>query len=944
MTNLASMRERTALFAALVAARPVLADPRELEEIVVTGTRLDVTRIESAIAVTTLDRDELDRGEFGSLGDALQALPANTGSPVNTAVNGSREGQGGDGSVRIDLRGLGPGRTLVLINGRRLVTGGLGGDASADTSIVPLSAVERVEVLGVGTSAAYGADAVAGVVNILTRGATDGVELSGALSSTSERDGTQRTAFFTAGSQSAQSRWFAALEWSNHGAVRMDDRAYSAQREFLREDGTPVDFGVAQTPQGYFRVPPGNALGLDAGSYTRVDGSGDPATTEDFRPWVEPTDRYNFNEGRYLQSPWTRTGLWLEGTHDLDERWSLSGEALLQHRQSTQRISPALVDTRFGIGIPELAAGLPGIPHDNFYNPFGLDLRDVRRRTVEAGYRVYRQDADTYRLVLGINGRWPRGWTLQGSAGWARNDSTQDTRGELRADRLMLVLGPSGLDASGQLVCGPPDPATGLVDPAAVIPGCVPLNVFSGQGRSGTGTITPDQVEYVSQPFRDTGQNESWFADATWHGSWGRLPGGDIGWVMGLAYRRESGFRRPDTAKAGGTTGTASTGLSGGHYDTTSVLAEARFPLVSSTALAQRLDVTAGAQWSRFSSFGSDTSLSAGVSWEPIRGFAVRGAISEVFRAPSLSDLYSETLHFYTLARDPCGNSPSPAQTVNCANAGVPGGSYTQVPFDETLNIIGGNARLSPEEGRTWSAGFAISPEALAGWSAALGYWEVSLDDAIRALLAQTILNECADTGASDFCSLIQRFHDGSVRLVDARSSNIGGESAAGLDIDVSYQWRHGTTRWAARGLATWLDQRIIESAEGASRLDVAGTKFDDQLFPRWRALFMLDAERGPWRVDYGLQYIDGVEECTVGAPPAPGMFTGCRKIESILYHDLAASLTPRPGLEVTVSVSNLTNEDPPRVITSPYEANTSAATYRLLGRTYSLRLQYQTR
>jgi outer membrane cobalamin receptor len=166
------------------AAQPGTTEDQTLAEVIVTGTRLAVTQADTTAPVTVLDRRDLERGGKDSIGKVVQTLPMNTGSPLNTNVN-----NGGDGSTRVDLRGLGSDRTLVLLNGRRFPNGGIGGDASVDLNTLPVSWIERIEVLASGASAVYGADAVGGVVNVITRGAYDGVELSGNWTMTERGDG-----------------------------------------------------------------------------------------------------------------------------------------------------------------------------------------------------------------------------------------------------------------------------------------------------------------------------------------------------------------------------------------------------------------------------------------------------------------------------------------------------------------------------------------------------------------------------------------------------------------------------------------------------------------------------------------------------------------------------------------------------------------------------------
>lgn len=920
-------------------ASPAAAE--QLEEILVTGSRIPYAPGADMCPVLVLERSDLRHLGAEALGTVLQRLPLGAGTPVNTGVNAAGEQQGGDGSTRIDLRGLGVERTLVLVDGRRFVAGGLGGDASVDLGMIPLTLVERVEVLGAGSSAVYGADAIGGVVNVLTRrGAAASPELTLSGSISSRGDGGSVLAAIAGNRPYEGGIVSGGVEWYGQQAVWMRDRDYSRVRETLLADGSVIPLGLAQTPQGFFRVPRGNRPGLSPGVYTRVEGSGEPTTAEDFRPFVEPDDRYNPNADEYLRTPLDRWSVWLDGEHTLGDATRVGWSGWLHRRRSEQVLRPAPLDTRFGIGMPVLAGGLPGIPTNNLYNPFGIDLRDVRRRLVEAGRRQFKQDVEAARLVATLEGRGNPDWSWELAVGWSRNDTGQTTSGELRADRTVLALGPSGFDDAGWPVCGTPDPGTGLVTWSDIVVGCVPLNVFGGQGPDGLGTVDEAQIAYVTDRYRDHGRNEQWIADAGAHGKFGELAAGPIGWAVGAELRREEGFRRPDPDKLAGVSGAVTGDLAGGRYDVAEAYGELRLPLLARRPGIERLDVDVGLRWSDFSTFGSASSLSGRLGWQPRRGLIVRGAYSEVFRAPTLASLYTSPVYFLGIARDPCGNEPDPGQRVNCAANGVPGGSYEQSLQDQIPTIRGGSSDLRPEEGRSWSAGLAWASggDALA---LSIDYFDTLVRAAIRQLLNQTLLDECANTGAPSVCGRITRWPDGTVREVDARYLNLGSELASGIDLEARYRfiWHGGSG--ALRLATTHLDDRSITTAAGSPPLELAGSRFERSLYPRWRGLGGVDFARGVWSAGYVAEYLGSVRECRAGLAVLPDELTGCRDISGVLYHDLRLAYVPRGGWSVSALVTNVTDEDPPRVAFVPAEGNTSTANYRLLGRTISLQLQY---
>ena len=290
-----------------------VADGETLHTVVVTGSRIRSEAGATTGPVTVLTKEQLTRGGNDSLGKVLQTLPYNTGSPDNTNVN-----TGGDGSTRIDLRGLEPQRTLTLLNGRRLPNGGIGADASVDIDSLPLSMVERVEVLTTGASAVYGADAIGGVVNVITRSNFKGVELGLQRSEAERGDGTITRAQALIGGDIGQGSWMFGADYVDQKGVSLAAREYSAiPLAVASADGARVATGSQFIPDGIFEVPDGNALGLPPGDYTRVPGA-TGQTASDWRPYAD--ERFNYAPYAYLQTPNERGSLWLLGNQPTGRR------------------------------------------------------------------------------------------------------------------------------------------------------------------------------------------------------------------------------------------------------------------------------------------------------------------------------------------------------------------------------------------------------------------------------------------------------------------------------------------------------------------------------------------------------------------------------------------------------------------------------------------------
>ena len=913
---------------------------RTLEEIVVTGTRLRITGIESSAPVTMLSRRDIERGGADSVGKVLQTLPAITGSQLNTNVNagGGMEpsvsgGGTGDGSVRASLRG----GSLVLLNGRRFPNGGIGADTSVDLNTIPVSLIERVEVLTGGASAAYGSDAVGGVINIVTRRAGRGVELTGSRTIAAQGDGEIVTAQAAIGLAPYGGAWSIGVDYAKQEGVTLDRRDYSAVPLFIVDAAGNVALELNNaTPQGSFRIPEGNALGLAAGAYTLVEGATGHAT-EDYRPYDRSVDGFNPAPFNYSQTPNERTSLWLLGSQPVGDRVQLFAEGLVQHRSSEQELAPDFFAQ--SMPLPTLADGSEGIPADSYYNPFGVDLPlpprpPVRRRLVEAGNRTVSEDVDLWRVLVGLEGEAGAAWRWQASAGYAESDATTFEKGFMAWSRYPLALGPSGPDETGRIVCGPPDPATGRVPAASIIPGCVPLNFFGGAG-----SVTQDQLDYMSpRPMTDTGTNEQRIAELVFRGPWGRLASGDVQWLVGTTYRREGGSLVQDPLRELEFLDLSGSTVSAGHYDATEVFAEAELPLLRDRPGAHRITLDLGVRWSDFSTFGPNTAWQAGLRWQPKEEWALRTRYAQVFAAPSLPALHDPLIHVQYAAIDPCGNNPTPEQRVNCAANGVPGGAYVQSE-PEFLVTAGGNPDLQPETGHTFGAGVTYTPASVEGLSVSIDYSRVVIREFINQAFPEQVLLGCADYGTREWCDAIDRLPDGSISRVYTLNENFGYHENRAFDVAIDW---HGATRLGEVSAAVqttyldrWDDQHFPDEpvSHWAGKAGVGA-------LPRWQALGSIDWRHGRWLASYAAEYIGSYTELV--EPALTFVFAPySRSIDAVLYHDVEAGFEFDSGFALRAVISNVLDEDPPYVNGGSI-ANTDEATYRLLGRSYFVEIRYR--
>jgi iron complex outermembrane receptor protein len=309
-------------------------------------------------------------------------------------------------------------------------------------------------------------------------------------------------------------------------------------------------------PQGLYRVPRGNVLGLNPGPYTTVSGTSGRGAN-DFRPIDFTQDLFNYAPYNFLQTPSRRGAVWLQARHALTRSVELFAEGLAHHSESHQQVAPSTYSTLQNGAAPlDPTTGEQIVPANNYYNPFGVDIPRALRRMVEGGDRLFREVSEAERVLLGLRGNLGA-WHWETSLVWARNRTESFETGVTLRTAAALAVGPSGPDAAGHIVCGTPDPATGIVPSDHIIDGCVPLNLFGGLGPDGSGTITPEQLSYINRNLHNRGVNEQRLADAILTGPFGRLSAGYISWAFGVQYREETGKLALDPLNSLGVSGSA---------------------------------------------------------------------------------------------------------------------------------------------------------------------------------------------------------------------------------------------------------------------------------------------------------------------------------------------------------------------------------------------------
>lgn len=914
----------------------------EPQEMVVTGSRLrDAVGQQSP--VLSLSQADLERPGLVSVGELLQRLPA-AGGAINGKFNSSGnfgappDGGGiGAGSTQIDLRYLGSKRVLVLVDGVRWVNGssGSGIAAAVDLNTIPLGMIERIEVLEDGASPVYGSDAIAGVINIITRKKFQGAQASAYMGVYHPGDGLTQKYDVMFGNTTERMSIVVGAGYVDQGKISSADREIS---------NSPIptfdncEAGCSSgTPQGLasFTDPnTGEAVGI-----TLNNGVGGlPRYPQDYHDF-STADRFNYSPYNLLLTPSRRISTFASVVYHLTDALDFRARATYTRRQSLNQAAP---EPLF-LG-PEAGQGTRvdriSIDRDNPFNPFGFGLNSatdsyvITRRPLEAGPRRYEQTVNTLYLSGGLDGRFklaeaPFHWDSTVVLGINRAD--QRRKNAFNSAKLQQALGPGYTDADGRLRCG-----------TAMMPGdpdCVPFNLFGGQGADGMGTITRSMLDYVTYTQHDVSQQKliDWVTNL--NGEIVKLPGGPLAVGIGFEHRRLQGFFEPDSIVAAGDTADIPAKPTQGKYSVSEGYAEVRAPLVAGVPGLSLLDINAAGRASKYSFLSTKLTGRVGARYKPIEDIVLRASYGQGFRAPSIGELYGTASRYDASLDDPCSNfnqreDVTDAERARCVAQGVPAdGSYAQRD-DQIAVSTGGNRKLEPERSRSINVSLAYAPSALQDKGAVdrldaeVAYYDIRVDDAITAMNAQLQLDECV-AGNDSFCRGISRTPAGTINGFSNTLLNIGSIQTRGLDVKLNYLSPSGS---AGRLRARWLNsfllnfRELLPSSEGEliSELDGRVIGKPERVFPKYKSNLMLEWLYGDISLSLITRYIHSVtEQCTSLSafcatrldPEAPeGTFKTSNKLAPVVYNDIRFTWMPSfdSGLMVAAGVNNLLNIDPP--------------------------------
>lgn len=892
----------------------------KVERISVTGSRIQRSDMETASPVTVIDESAILALGSTSIDGVLQQLTAAGGAMVSATTN-----NGGRGNATVNLRGLGEERTLVLVNGRRMIPSGTGATSTVDLNTIPVSMVQRIEVLKDGASATYGSDAIAGVVNIILKRDFEGFQFNAQTGMSEHGDGDETIIDATIGNSFDKGNLVMNIQYTNRGEASQADRDFSACPYWeAYEDGVPSSLycgGSATSVGGHVKgnknfgiTPTGPVVGgeptyaigdtgpdaygtyiddgegkaqfvwNDARRPADLSGRNGNGVYHDFVGEGADNDRFNYNEHSYLSTPLERINVTAAGTYELFDSVTFFAEAMYSKRWSTQQMAPQPI-VGMSFDYDPLATDEDG----NVTGWMSPALTGVQsgekvaysRRMLESGTRNFAQSVDTVRIVAGLEGEFDNGWTWDVALNKGRNDATATLENLHNTTAIEEAI------------------SAGTFDPVLQ-----------------TSWAADNLSQYIYTSVEKT-YTEMDIYSANLSGDIMELPAGELGFATGVSHRKESAGKTPDSITAQGYGNDPAEEATSGSYTVKAVYLELAVPLLSDLPLAEQVDLSAAIRYFDYNTFGDDNTWKLGMTWKVNDSIMLRGVRSTAFRAPSVNELYG-------------GSSPSYEYVTHDAS------DYAQAEV-----TTGGNANLTPEEANTTTLGVVLEPSFLENFSVTVDYFDIDITNAITMVDSNTIANDCLSSAGvkintdTAMCQSANIELDPSGQIVfDNLQQNVGGESTSGFDVNIAYSFEGLGLDWR-----TSLDSTIVTKFE---KIDLNGDVTDytgvitnnEGFYAKYKTNFNLRAAGDDWSATYQVRYIDGMDSLACVDDPSDCY---APTTDAVFYHYLSATYNLNETVSFGAGVNNLFDEQPPYY--SGYNsANSLPEAYDFLGRYYYLR------
>jgi outer membrane receptor protein involved in Fe transport len=866
-------------------------EAQDASTIVVTGSRAIRDGSQAPTPVTVVSAEVLTKAQPGLLAEALNQLPAFRGSTRPTGGFTAATGPG-TGSY-LNLRNLGPQRTLVLVDGRR--AGPSARDGSTDINLLPQELVKRVDVVTGGASAAYGSDAVAGVVNFVLDTRFTGIKATAQSGISSRGDVPTYKLNLTAGHSFAEGRGrvVASASYFDAGGLQsVADRSWGRKATgFLSNPAVPGQLifrddlrASTAAPGGLILsgplalrqfAPDGTLVPFSRGSAQSglIQVGGDGAQVFSNLSAAIRTQSY-FAHAEFDVTP--SLTLFGEGSlalarnhYNQVQQFNLGGFNGFTIYSGNAFLDPSVQQVLTTTNTPAFAMGR-----------LNFDFGDPANATAKAR---------TTDFKAGFRFSGPKDLTVEGYYGRSKNRTRIRTDNNVLLERLYAAADAVRDPASGQIVC-----RVTLTNPG-LYPGCVPINLF-GQGAPSQEAI--DYVEGTSAYRTDFTQE---VADLSLRARPFSTWAGEVSLAAGGQYRRVELDQVSDDIASGINDATGIRGFPAayqnqpggylltnvfpvsGSYHLWEVFGEAAVPLARDLPMLHALDLNAAVRYTDYSTSGGVTTWKAGLVWEPVSGLRLRGTVSRDIRAPNVPELFAGTVQ----------------NTGSVIENGV------TVPI---IQVTRGNAALKPERAKTYTAGIVLTPAFAPGLTLSADYYAIDLDGVIASLTPQITLDQCR-AGATALCANITRNDAGQITRIESPTLNLNRLKSAGIDFELGYRPSGEVLGGAAqiRLIASYLQKQRQDISNGTST-DRAG-EVGLSANPRWTATANLNWARGPFDLFVQERFIGaGRYDVTRHEPQTIEDNT----VKSVFYTDLTASYRVADRFKLFVTVNNLFDRDPP--------------------------------
>ena len=916
--------------------QPAAAGAAAPEEIVVTGTRIRSNNITAAEPLQVVTSAQIAETKAITLEDYIQKLPSVDFNSISQNNN-----NGGVGASQAAIHFLGAQRTLVLVNGLRFPgTDTQGTFAPVDLNNIPISMVDHIEVLTDGSSSIYGADAIAGVINVITKKDFNGFDVDASIGGTDKGDRLSYDASATLGISNDKGNILINLAYSEQNPVLQRDRDWASANVGGQEAET------SGRPPGLLLINPNTgASEYFGGAHNNL---------------IYADHRFDLTQVPYLVGELETKQANLAGHYDLTDDIRAVVEGFFTDRSSHERLNPDPVDfltttikypngfilpyCLYDLGANGKTGGNiitgckpePGYPTGVNPNAIrahsGQDLL-ARTRRFEGGPRNYSDTIDTYRLRIGLEGTVLDDYNWQLGYVYGASNARYETDGALNFTHLFQLAGlvPCGVDAAQ---------------------GCRVANVV------GDNTLTKKDVAYMEFIDTRTSQIEEDYAYGDISGPLPfvpELPGGAVKFDVGFEYRNESTFDHPDSVIVNGD-GDSNSAPTQGAYNVAAGYAEFKAPIFKDLPWVKELSVDGSVRYDYYSIFGSSTTWKANLTYAPTEDIRFRGTRATGFRAPSIKELFGGAFqNFEPIDDDPCSaDGPfhsGPACQTALKAAGLSPAQIAKYETTQTqiATVNSGTSTLQPEESQSWDFGLVFTPRWVPGLSLSVDYWDVYIRNTIiDGISAQSLLNDCYDPSINSAaaCTAVGNRQKGTGEVVQINAPNInfGFERTQGVDFALNYVFNAaeiGLDRpgsFSVTGNAQYLIHDINLQAPGTLPADFAGTwqivggsEFGE---PRWKALLNLGYGEDNWSVSFTERYTGGVTEFQ-GTPGAFG-----NNAPGVFYTDISGTYN-YDNASVTIGIDNLLDKDPPFLNDSATNSITNGG-YDYIGRYMYMKVKFK--